>query len=406
MKALLIPPALIPGSIIEDGYLETISIQERLSSLKKNLVWLAIRTRILLDTLISLKSVSKSIKAFRSLNKLRKETWGGNMKKIYKVDGKYYFNLYTPGWPSDAYDQLVRNEIRRLSSPVSELERARFIFLAVTTKCPLRCEHCFEWDNLNQKETFSREELIQIVDIFQKEGVNQIHFSGGEPMVRFRDLLEVLRFAALKSECYIVTSGFNLTLENACLLKIAGCKGIIVSIDHYIPEMHNRFRQHPEIFYKAVAGVNASIRSGMVTAISICATKEFLDGGHLHPYMQFARSLGVHFVQVLEPKAVGHYAGKTVMLEERHLTILEEYFKKANHDPEYADYPTLMYHGYHQRRIGCYSGSRSVYVDSAGNVHACPFCHTHSYNMKDILNATDKSIPVKENICPRYGRVV
>lgn len=367
---------------------------------------MAIRIRIFGITLISLRSLSKAIKAYRSMNDLRKQTWGGVMKKLCKVDGKYYFNLYTPGWPSAAYDLLVRHEIQRFRSPANYTERLRFIFLAVTRKCPLRCEHCFEWDNLNQPETFSQKELVRIVDLYQQQGVNQIHFSGGEPMVRFRDLVEVLRFAAKKSECYVVTSGFNLSWENAVLLKEAGCRGMIVSIDHYIPEMHNRFRHHPKIFKQAVDGVRASLEAGMVTALSVCATREFLDGGHLIPYMKFARELGVHFVQVLEPKAVGHYEGKDVLLEERHIRILEESFKKFNQDPLYSEFPAMMYHGYHQRRVGCYAGSRSVYIDSAGDVHACPFCHTRSYNIRDILNSQFKTIPAKENICPRYGKVV
>jgi MoaA/NifB/PqqE/SkfB family radical SAM enzyme len=388
------------------GSLPALPVQKRLSTLERNLVWIAIRLRIFIITLVYLRTLSKAIKAYRSMDALRKQTWGGNMKKICKVDSKYYFNLYTPGWPSKAYDRLIRSEILRLRSAGNEIEQPRFIFLAVTRKCPLRCEHCFEWDNLNQQETFSREELIRIVDLYQRQGVNQIHFSGGEPMVRFRDLLEIVRFAAFKSECYVVTSGFNLTRENARLLKAAGCKGMIVSIDHYIPEMHNRFRQHPAIFKQAEEGVKASLQSGMVTALSVCTTKEFLDGAHLAPYMEFARGLGVHFVQVLEPKAVGHYEGKNVLLEESHIQILEDFFKKANQDPAYSEYPTLMYHGYHQRRIGCYAGSRSVYIDSAGWVHACPFCHTRSYNIRVILEDQTKTLPAKENYCPRYGKVV
>ena len=321
--------------------------------------------------------------------------WTANIISIYiRRDGH-----------TEAYDQLIRNEVQRYFTPDDSSDQLRLIFLAITRKCPMRCEHCFEWDNLNKRETFTREELIRIVDIYQKQGVNQIQFSGGEPMVRFPDLLEVIRFAATKMECYVVTSGFNLQ-GNAGLLKAAGCKGMIISVDHHIPEMHNRFRGHHDIFNRAVEGVKASLEAGMITALSVCATREFLDGGNLHPYLNFARDLGVQFIQILEPKAVGHYSGKDVLLNESHLRILEDFFKDINQDPVYSDYPVLMYHGYHQRRIGCYAGSRSLYIDSAGDVHACPFCHTRSYNIRDILTAGNDAVPVKENLCPRYGKVV
>ena len=121
--------------------------------------------------------------------------------------------------------------------------------------------------------------------------------------------------------------------------------------------------------------------------------------------MQFAKNLGVHFVQLLEPKNIGHYADKEVLLEEKHIQLLESFFKIINNDAAYADYPFVMYHGYHQRRVGCYAGSRSIYIDSAGDVNACPFCHTKSYNVGDILKSKNKIAPIKENLCPRYGKI-
>ena len=61
--------------------------------------------------------------------------------------------------------------------------------------------------------------------------------------------------------------------------------------------------------------------------------------------------------------------------------------------------------GYHQRRVGCFSGSRSVYVDSAGDVHACPFCHTKSYNIIQLVRNKEKALPVKENKCPLFEKI-
>jgi len=379
--------------------------QRKVGALERKLVWFFIRLRVYFFALTELGSLRKMAVAYRYLSELRRQTWAGDLKKMYRVGGKYYFNLYAPGWPSRNYDEIIRSELRRMASPAPAASQLRLIFLAVTRKCPMRCEHCFEWDNLNQRETFTRDQLVQIVDLYQRQGVNQIHFAGGEPLVRLRDLIEVITFAQAKSDCYVVTSGFNLTWENAQALKMAGCKGVIVSIDHYLANRHDHFRHHPGIFDQAVAGVRASRKAGMVTAVSVCATREFVDGDHLLPYLQFAHGLGVHFVQVLEPKDVGNYRGKDVLLEERHIQLLEDQFKLVNHSSKYRDYPTLMYHGYHQRRVGCYSGSRSVYIDSGGDVHACPFCHTKSYNIGVLLRAGNTTLPVKENTCPRYGKI-
>ena len=180
-------------------------------------------------------------------DRIRNNIWGGNMKKLFRVDGRYYYSIYAPGWPSKAYNNVIKRELQRHTSPDLSAEKPSFIFLAITRKCPMRCEHCFEWDNLNQKESFTKEDLFKTVKLYQQQDVLQIHFSGGEPMVRIKDLLEVIKYSSLKSECWVLTSGFNMTNENARLLKNAGCKGIVVSIDHYIPELHNLFRGHAAI---------------------------------------------------------------------------------------------------------------------------------------------------------------
>lgn len=405
-----ISASILQQPVIDADTLQTLKEKDRIQNaavtpLLRHFIWLCIKLRILFITLITVKNPALSWKIFKQLIAVRKKTWGTAMKKMYRINGKYYFNLYTPGWPSRAYDELVINEVKRHAFPLDVVDKLSFIFLAVTRKCPMRCEHCFEWDNLNKKETFTKDDLKEIVDIYQQQGVLQIHFSGGEPMVRAHDLIDVIKYAKNKSECYVVTSGFNLTTENAFFLKEAGCKGVVVSIDHYIPVLHNSFRKHTGIFAMAVEGVRASLNAGMVTAISVCVTRDFISGGHLMPYFEFARELGVHFVQLLEPKNVGHYADKDVLLEEEQVQQLETFFTTVNHNKAYENYPTIMYHGYHQRRIGCYSGSRSVYIDSAGNVHACPFCNTASYNIGSILKSGNKKLPVKENLCPRYEKI-
>ena len=389
-------------NVIKDNNIE---YRNECSLLEKKIIWIAMKLRIFYMACKELRNPARILKTYKTVIQLRKDIWGGELKKLYKIDGKYYFNMYTPGWPSKAYDNIWKSELRRHAPNSVDTEKTFFAFLAITRKCPMRCEHCFEWDNLNQKESFTKDDLLKVIDIYQKQGVQQFHFSGGEPMTRFKALVELFKYTKGKSECWVVTSGFNCTIENAKKLKDAGCKGVVVSIDHYIPELHNIFRGHPDAFEHATAAVKAVKQAGMVSAISVCATKAFIDGGHLIHYLEFAKNMGVHFVQVLEPRSIGHYEGQNVSLEEKHITILEAFFKQVNHSKEYKKYPILLYHGYHQRRVGCFAGSRSVYIDSAGDVHSCPFCHTSSFNIIKLIREGKTNIPKKENACPQFKKI-
>jgi sulfatase maturation enzyme AslB (radical SAM superfamily) len=199
----------------ENGPSATTTSLQAVSSFFKPFLWLAIKLRIFFFACTVLKKPSLIWRTYWEMLHMRNNVWGGDLKKLYRVDGKLYFNLYTPGWPSKGYDNLIKSELQRRASPHTERERLSFVHLAITRKCPLRCEHCFEWDNLNQKESFTKEDLLKVIELYQKEGALQMHFTGGEPMVRFKDLVELVAYASPKTACWVLTSGFNFTPHNA-----------------------------------------------------------------------------------------------------------------------------------------------------------------------------------------------
>jgi MoaA/NifB/PqqE/SkfB family radical SAM enzyme len=346
---------------------------------KLRIAWLALK---------AYRSVKKARVALGHFMAFKKLIVGGNGKrKLVTKNGKYGLGLYVPPFPSDNFDRFVLTELNRYiphQLPVNAHQQVNF---AITTHCPMRCEHCFEWDNLNHPETFSLDELKEITGTLQSEGLGHISLSGGEPMVRFRDILELIRNGAKTTEWWILTSGFNLTHEKALQLKAAGATGVVISIDHHDAGLHNLFRGHAEAYFHATRAAAASSAAGLFTAVSVCITRGNANRDFVIKHMEMCYRLGADYVQWLEPRAEGQYRGKDVMLGEKNIALLENMYETLNHDPVFAYLPTVVYHGYHQRRIGCQSGGKfSFYVDAAGMVHSCPFCHSHDFKVRDWLN--------------------
>ena len=130
------------------------------------------------------------------------------------------------------------------------------------------------------------------------------------------------------------------------------------------------------------AGDTKSIDSGLVTSLSLCPVRSFVSRTNLFRYAELAKELGVSFIEILEPKAVGHYAGEDVVLKSEHERILDEFYIDMNYERTYDSYPIVTYHGYHQRRTGCFaSGNRNLYVDTDGDLRACPFCMSKNENV-------------------------
>ena len=124
-----------------------------------------------------------------------------------------------------------------------------------------------------------------------------------------------------------------------------------------------------------MTGIQNARSAGLVTALSLTATPEYVSRPNLESYMELARNLGVVFVQINELRPVGRARNQHCDLSGEQLQIIENLYLSYNSYPALTDYPIVNYTGYHQRRLGCFgAGDRFFYVDSDGDIHVCPFC--------------------------------
>jgi MoaA/NifB/PqqE/SkfB family radical SAM enzyme len=215
-------------------------------------------------------------------------------------------------------------------------------------------------------------------------------------------MIELLKSAKKDTDFWIVTSGYNLTYKRAAELKSAGLTGMAISLDHWDPEKHNSFRGSQNSFFWVINAVENAHAAGLMVVFLLCPTKEFISYENLIQYSNLVKRLGAAFILLIEPRAVGRFAGRNVSLTREQELILEEFYLKMNYATEYSDMPAVSYHGYHQRRIGCFgSGSRYLYVDTNGDTHICPFCRQKMGNVLDPL-INDSMEKMKEAGCHKY----
>lgn len=305
---------------------------------------------------------------------------GEETRKVVKVGYRYFSHLYAPGWPSPAFDRYVAAELDRAAGasngtrPAPERDLRSVIF-AITKSCPLRCEHCCEWDELNHRDTMSSDDIATIVERFRALGVTQFLFSGGEPLTRLDDIVSVVRGTAPGVDFWLLTAGVGLTPKRARRLSDAGVTGILISLDHWRPDRHDEFRGKRGSFEWVEKAAHAVRGADLVLGVTLCPTREFVTEENLGRYAQVASRLGAGFIQILEPRAVGHFAGKDVDLGPRERALLDRFCVRMNVDRALSDMPIVVYPGFAQRRLGCQgAGARYLYVDTDARLLACPFC--------------------------------
>jgi len=299
-----------------------------------------------------------------------------HIRKAVLVEGRFFPLMSFPGGVSPAHDVFILNVLHKAVPIPGRTQGLLLMILAMTKKCSLQCEHCFEWDQLNGKEQLTVADLLHIIKKFQDRGVAQIELSGGEPLNRFDDLLEILQKSdTAASDFWILSSGYRLTAEKAQLLKNVGLTGVSISLDHWDAAEHDRFRGLKGSFEWAAAAVRHARAAGMVTGLSLTPVKSFCTPEDLFKFAELARSWGVHFIRILEPRAVGHFEGQDVELNTSELAVIESFARTMQLDARYRQYPIIDYYGTYQRAVGCSgAGERYLYVDTEGDYHACPFC--------------------------------
>ena len=363
------------------------SASNMVSGLHKEIIKVCIWFNIFLCAFSVIKNPFRIFSGMKTLKGLRDESREGHtILKYAKAGGKYYYSMNAPGWPSPAFSKYITNNLKRAKSDPLHITLDTLLF-GITKKCGYQCEHCFEWDILNKPETLSRNDLVSIIHSFQEFGITQVQLSGGEPLNRMNDIEFVLKHFKKGPEFWLYTSGYHFSEERAKVLKDAGLAGVIVSLDHWRPEVHNKFRGVKNAFEWAQNAVANARSQNLVACLSLCATKEFISDYNLSQYIELAKRWGISFIQILEPRAVGHYAGIDVLLDKSQIATLEKFYINYNFDEAFIEYPSVLYHGFYSRRIGCGgAGKYFVYVDTDGDVQNCTFCRQKLFSaLRDPL---------------------
>ncbi|MEI6137708.1 MAG: radical SAM protein [Mariniphaga sp.] len=322
----------------------------------------------------------RAISEMKRLRDLRNKVHGNTViSKYVKSGNQYFWNSDYCGYPSKNLKSAIHGEFLRNNGTITgnfnNQPQLQTLIWGITNRCPLSCSHCYEWDNIAQYDKLNLQELKKILAVFKANGIRHIQFSGGEPLARFSDLVELVREASSTMDCWVLTSGFGLTHDKASALKSAGLKGANISLDHWNPDMHNNFRNNGKSYAMATEAVRNCLDVGMIASLSLCATREFVNDENLLEYAKLAKHLGANFIRILEPRAIGKFARQKVHLENQQVEMVSDFAIRMNTDPSYKDFPIVTFFGYHQRKMGCFgAGNRYFYIDPNGDAHACPFC--------------------------------
>ncbi len=153
--------------------------------------------------------------------------------------------------------------MKKLIGPANR--HLNYLRVSVTDRCNLRCKYCMPLNAANMlshKEILRFEEILRLIEIGVRHGINKIRITGGEPLVRpdIDDFFkELCRIRGLK-DISLTTNGVLLK-DHIDAIRSAGIKRINISLDSMEPENFQRIAGR-DYFNRVWEGIQSALDMG------------------------------------------------------------------------------------------------------------------------------------------------
>jgi AdoMet-dependent heme synthase len=250
------------------------------------------------------------------------------------------------------------------------------VFFEVTRACNIRCSHCFNDSGHKLVNELSHNQRLDVIQDLRDSGVQEIRFTGGEPLA-LAGIHDIIRRAAtLGLRISIGTNAMLVSRAEAQKLAEAGLHTAIVSFDGTEP-VHDKIRGEGS-FAASMTGINHLMGAHIDVRVNTVVMKSNMhDVPQLVDYF-FERGIGM-FLRRLIP------TGRASSSNSEMLTAAEyEYLRRTL--GLYLSDPRGLVQGHYlverteQPRIqlpfvrhGCSAGHRGMVILPDGKVQTCGF---------------------------------
>jgi len=300
-------------------------------------------------------------------------------EKVVKFEDKIVFSIHLPPFPSKSFDRFFEAGLKAREG----IKIPGVVNIAVTDRCRYNCWHCSAAPK--KGVDLSLDTIVDAIKTFQNMGTSTFSITGGEPLLR-DDITEIVASIDDRSSVFMFTSGYGLTEERAKELKDAGLFGVMVSLDHYTPEIHDTLRGYKGAYDIAIKGLKNAQNANLYAGLSCVVTREMLQKDEVWMVLELAKNLSVHEIMMFEPTPVGNlFESDSCVLNTDEREQLIGYHKLVNKHRKYKNYPRISVFPYFESKdlLGCAAGYNIVYVDVDGNLRPCDFVPLTFGNIKE-----------------------
>lgn len=278
------------------------------------------------------------------------------------------------------------------------------VYLELTRACNLKCIHCLNNSGIKQKDELTKEDLLKLIKNFSSHGVQEIRFTGGEPLL-FNGIYDLIRFATEEGICTSLgTNGTLVTKEVAKKLKESGLKKVVVSIDGN-KKIHDKIRGRKN-YQKAMHGLKYLQKNGINVRVNSVIMKS-----NMEDVIKLAKKMSRKKITIFIRRFISSGRGKHLennMLNKKDYDYVRNKLQKELTKKTYVNGHYLRNDEGVNSRIklpfeirGCKAGQRAITILPNGDVNLCGFLAAQDFpkvgNIKEIDDFLNFWITINKN---------
>ncbi len=206
------------------------------------------------------------------------------------------------------------------------LPRPVMWFIDITSRCNLKCKHCYFYFHEIKKENNKELSTAEIIKILEKtvEPGNLVHLSGGEPLLR-HDLDKIVKkIHQLKGIASITTNGT--LIDNSRIDSLLHFDRIQISLDG-LKETHEYFRGKGS-FDLTLSGIEKLIEKNKKFVVGTILTKKVIQNGEVFRLLDFLEERGVPSFRIMRFIPKNKFQKKFQITKEEYKKVLFQLIKE------------------------------------------------------------------------------
>jgi MoaA/NifB/PqqE/SkfB family radical SAM enzyme len=252
------------------------------------------------------------------------------------------------------------------------------ILMDPTSACNLKCIGCWAAE-YNKTDNLSIEVLDRIIREGKELGIYWYLYSGGEPLIRKKDLITLARN---HPDCYFISFTNGILVDDAFAKELADVGNFTLAISVEGFEDSTDFRRGDGT-YKAILKAMRILKENKVMfGFSSCYHQKNIDVMGSEEYYDFMIEQGAVFGWLFTYIPLGKNADINLMTTPDQRKQMFETIRRLRKTK-----PLFLIDFWNDGDFarGCIAGGRSYFhINAAGDVEPCAFIHYSTVNIKDV----------------------